>query len=145
MLRPRLKTILICFTILVTLVIISGLGIGVYSYFALEKEMSQKLESKKFLIPTEYYAAPPTFAPRSFASAADLENQFAKQGFRKRNFDQRILPGDYFIATREECSARTQIPMSEDQEQCLVHFCIQNIAARITFCVDLLFFEDYPL
>lgn len=118
MLRPRLKTILICFTILVTLVIIAGLGIGVYSYFSLEKEMTQKLESKKFLIPTEYYAAPPTFTARTLVKIENLESQFVKEGYRRRNYDQRLLPGDYFIATREECSARLQVPLNDDQQQC---------------------------
>lgn len=118
MLRPRLKTILICFTILVTLVIITGLGIGVYSYFSLEKEMTQKLESKKFLIPTEYYAAPASFTAHTFTKIDDLEAMFVKDSFRKRTYDQRLLPGDYFIATREECSARLQVPLNEEQESC---------------------------
>ncbi|MDG0815394.1 transglycosylase domain-containing protein [Bdellovibrio svalbardensis] len=118
MMRPRLKTILICFTILVTLVIITGLGFGVYSYFSLEKEMTQKLESKKFLIPTEYYAAPPTFTARTLLKIEDLESQFAKQSYRRRNYDQRLLPGDYFIASREECSARLQVSLNEEQVQC---------------------------
>lgn len=118
MLRPRLKTILICFTILVTLVIITGLGIGVYSYFALEKEMTQKLESKKFLVPTEYYAAPPTYSQRSLAKIEEIESLFVKQSYRRRSYDQRLLPGDYFIATREECSARLQVPLDEEQAQC---------------------------
>ncbi|HEX7672719.1 MAG TPA: PBP1A family penicillin-binding protein [Bdellovibrio sp.] len=101
-----------------TLVIIAGLGIGVYSYFSLEKEMTQKLESKKFLIPTEYYAAPPTFTARTLVKIENLESQFVKEGYRRRNYDQRLLPGDYFIATREECSARLQVPLNDDQQQC---------------------------
>ena len=80
--------------------------------------MTQKLESKKFLIPTEYYAAPPTFAARTLLKIEDLESQFVKQSYRRRNYDQRLLPGDYFIATREECSARLQVPLTEEQAQC---------------------------
>lgn len=98
--------------------IIIGVGVAGCSYFSLEKEMTQKLESKKFLIPTEYYAAPPTFSPRTLMKIEDLEAQFTKQSYRRRNYDQRLLPGDYFIATREECSARLRVPLSEEQAQC---------------------------
>ncbi|MFM6930090.1 MAG: transglycosylase domain-containing protein [Bdellovibrio sp.] len=101
-----------------TLVIIAGLGIGVYSYFSLEKEMTQKLESKKFLVPTEYYAGPPVFSVRNLAKPAEIEAVFVKQNFRRRNYDQRLLQGDYFLASREECSARLQIQIDESQIGC---------------------------
>ncbi|WP_347357638.1 PBP1A family penicillin-binding protein [Bdellovibrio sp.] len=119
MLRPRLKTILLAFTILLTLVIICGLGIGVYSYFALEKELVSKLESKKFIVPTEFYAAPPTFQTQSLIQVADIEKQLLRQNYRRREFDQRILPGDYFIATREQCAARLQVGLDENQDACI--------------------------
>lgn len=119
MLRPRLKTILVAFTILVTLVIICGLGIGVYSYFALEKELTTKLESKKFLVPTEFYSAPPTFYSRSLIKVSDIEKQLLRQNYRRRDYDQRLLPGDYFIANREQCSSRLQVGLNEDQESCI--------------------------
>ncbi|HWU42247.1 MAG TPA: biosynthetic peptidoglycan transglycosylase, partial [Bdellovibrio sp.] len=80
--------------------------------------MSQKLESKKFLIPTEYFAAPPSFSPRALAKMDEIEALFTKQSYRRRNYDQRLLPGDYFIATREECSSRLQVPLNEEQAQC---------------------------
>ncbi|MEN0057765.1 MAG: penicillin-binding protein 1B, partial [Bdellovibrio sp.] len=118
MLRPRLKTILYAFTILLTLVIIAGIGLGTYFYVSLEKELATKLESKKFLIPTEYYAAPPTYYPHSYVSVSDVEKQLVRQEYRRRNYDQRLLPGDYFIATREECSARLQLPLDENQQSC---------------------------
>lgn len=80
--------------------------------------MTRKLESKKFLIPTEYYAAPPSYSPRTLVKLDELENQFIKQSFRRRSYDQRLLPGDYFLASREECSARLQVPLTEEQSQC---------------------------
>lgn len=119
MLRTRLKTILVAFTILVTLVIICGLGIGVYSYFSLEQEISSKLESKKFLIPTEFYAAPPTYYPHSLILASDIEKQLTRQNYRRREYDQRLLPGDYFLASPEQCSARLQQTLDEQQENCI--------------------------
>lgn len=119
MLRPRLKTILYAFTILVTLVIICGLGIAVYSYFSLGQELTAKLESKKFLVPTEYYAAPPSYQKRAMIQISDVEKQLLRQNFRRRNYDQRLLQGDYFISNREECSARLQIGLNEDQIGCI--------------------------
>jgi penicillin-binding protein 1B len=119
MLRPRLKTILIAFTILVTLVIICGLGVGAYSYFVLEKEMTQKLETKNFIVPTEYYASPQSFMPRNVVMLADLEHLLQSQNYRKRDFDQRLLGGDYFIGTPEQCSSRLQIPFNDLLAGCL--------------------------
>lgn len=119
MMRPRLKTILLAFTILLTLVIICGLGIGVYSYFALEKELTSKLESKKFIVPTEFYAAPPTFQSHSLIQISDIEKQLLRQNYRRREFDQRLLSGDYFIATREQCAARLQVGLDENQDACI--------------------------
>lgn len=119
MLRPRLKTILIAFTILVTLVIICGLGIAGYSYFALEKELTAKLESKKFIVPTEFYAAPPTFYSHSVIKISDIEKQLLRQNYRRRDYDQRLLPGDYFIANREQCASRLQVGLNENQDGCI--------------------------
>ncbi|WP_253715673.1 transglycosylase domain-containing protein [Bdellovibrio bacteriovorus] len=107
------------FTILVTLVIIFGLGIAAYAYYALGKELNEKLESKKFIVPTEYYAAPPTFFTHSLIKVADVEKQLLRQNYRRRDYDQRLLPGDYFIADREQCAARLQVGLRENQESCI--------------------------
>lgn len=119
MLRPRLKTILVAFTILLTLVIIAGLGLSVYAYIHFEKELTTKLESKKFIVPTEFYAAPPTFLFRSIVEISDVERQLQRQDYRRRGFDQRLLPGDYFIATREECASRLQVSLDDEQSGCI--------------------------
>ncbi len=81
--------------------------------------MSQKLESKKFLVPTEYYAAPPSFSSRTIVNITELETNLQKQGYRQRSFDQRLLAGDYFIGNREQCVARLQIQLPENQSECL--------------------------
>lgn len=119
MLRPRLKTILIPFTILVTLIIISSLGFAAFLFSSLEQELTTKLESKKFIIPTEFYAAPPTYYPRSLIEISDVEKQLLRQNYRRREYNQRLLPGDYFIANREQCSSRLQIGLAEDHESCI--------------------------
>ncbi len=119
MMRPRLKTILKAFTILLTLAIISGCGIATYSFITLEKEMSKKLESKKFLIPTEFYTSPPVYKVDQLTSLDRLKDLFERNNYRLRNYDQRLLAGDYFIAEREQCSARTQVGLSELDAFCV--------------------------
>lgn len=102
-----------------TLAIICGLGVAAYAYYALGKELNAKLESKKFIVPTEFYAAPPTFYTHSLIRIADVEKQLQRQNYRRRDYDQRLLPGDYFIAAREECAARLQVGLNEDQDRCI--------------------------
>ncbi|WP_413585368.1 transglycosylase domain-containing protein [Bdellovibrio sp. HCB274] len=102
-----------------TLAIIAGLGFATYSYFSLEKEMTQKLESKRFIVPTEYYAGPRVFSARNSGTPEVIEGLFTKQNFRRREYDQRLLQGDYFLADREQCSARMQLPLDENQVGCL--------------------------
>ncbi|MGZ3782588.1 MAG: transglycosylase domain-containing protein [Pseudobdellovibrionaceae bacterium] len=99
--------------------IISSLAFTGYLFTSLEKELTAKLESKKFIIPTEYFAAPPTFYPHSFVVIAEVEKQLLQQNYRRRDYDQRLLPGDYFIANRDQCSSRLQNALSEDQEVCI--------------------------
>lgn len=142
MLRPRLKTILIAFTILVTLVIISGLGVAGYSYFALEKELTEKLESKKFIVPTEFYAAPVTFYAKSLLKISDVEKQLSRQNYRRRDFDQRLLPGDYFIANREECASRLQIGLNENQEQCIGWVTLDTPTKDVDSAIQVLVFQN---
>ncbi|MFS4459472.1 transglycosylase domain-containing protein [Bdellovibrio sp. HCB2-146] len=117
--RPRLKTILLGFTIFLTLVIITGVGFGIYSFMTLEQEMSEKLESKRFLIPTEFYAAPPTYTAKQIFSVAKIEDLLAKQNFRRRHYDQRLLAGDYFVGNQTECSSRMQVPLEGTENACI--------------------------
>lgn len=119
MLRTRLKTILLRFTILLTLLIILGIGFAGCSFVHLEREMTEKLESKRFLTPTEFFAAPPSYTANAAVSADEVEKQLNLQNYRLRSFDQRLLPGDYFRASREECSSRTQIGLDSNQVGCI--------------------------
>jgi penicillin-binding protein 1B len=144
MLRPRLKTILFCFTILLTLVIITGFGLVASSYFSLEKEMTQKIESKKFLIPTEYYAAPASYSLRMVVNIADLEGQFLKQSYRRRTSDQRLLPGDYFIGNHDECISRLQIKLSDDQSVCFGWINKEVESAAADSAIQVVVFQNPP-
>ena len=85
----------------------------------LEQEMSEKLESKRFLIPTEFYAAPSTYTAKQIFSVAKIEDLLAKQNFRRRQYDQRLLAGDYFVGNQTECSSRLQIPLEGTENACI--------------------------
>ncbi|QLY27494.1 PBP1A family penicillin-binding protein [Bdellovibrio sp. KM01] len=130
------------FTILVTLAIIVGLGIGVYSYFSLEKEMSQKLESKRFIVPTEYYAGPRVFNVRNSADANTVEGLFKNQNFRRRDYDQRLLQGDYFLADKEQCSARLQLPLDENQVACFAWVNKDVATDKVDSSMQVLVFQN---
>ncbi|MGZ3771163.1 MAG: transglycosylase domain-containing protein [Bdellovibrio sp.] len=99
--------------------IISSIGFAAYLFTSLEKELVAKLESKKFIVPTEFYAAPPTYYLHSLLQTTDVEKQLVRQNYRRREYDQRLLPGDYFIANREQCASRLQIGLNEEQEACI--------------------------
>ncbi|MNJ99893.1 Penicillin-binding protein 1A [compost metagenome] len=142
MLRPRLKTILFRFTILLTLVIIAGLGFATYSFFTLEKEMSKKLESKKFLTPTEYFAAPPTFAAKTLVSLEATEQQLLRQNYRRRDYDQRLLPGDYFVAPAAECSSRLQVGFDQNQNGCIGWVSSDTPASEVDQEIQVLVFQN---
>ena len=87
MLRKRLKTILLVFTILLTLMII---GVSL-SFLSFDKELAQKLEAKKFIQPTEFFASPITFKPKMLYSMQSLEELLQSKGYRKRSVGQRLL------------------------------------------------------
>lgn len=142
MLRPRLKTILIAFTILLTLVIISGLGVAASLYFSLEQELTTKLESKKFLVPTEYYSAPPTFYTRSIVKLVEVEKQLIRQNYRRRNYDQRLLPGDYFLADRDQCASRLQVGLRENQAGCIGWVTQDTSTDQVDSAIQVLVVQD---
>lgn len=102
MIRHRLKIILALFTIVSTLLIMSVAS----AFFSIEDEMTQKLEQKKFLQPTEFFAAGPSFASRQIIDPIALEKWFAKELYRRREVDQTLLPGDFFRGERPACEAR---------------------------------------
>lgn len=117
--RSRLKNIFILFTIFVTLSIITLVGAVSYAFFTLEDEINEKLEAKRILLPTEYYAAPFRFRSPSLQNAEKSEQVLRSQGYRARNWEQRLLPGDFLIAAAPECRALYRLPESLNFTRCL--------------------------
>jgi len=117
--RPGLKNIFLLFTIFVTLTIIT-LGAAIsYAFFTLEDEMNQKLEAKRILLPTEYYAAPYRFYTPSLQGVEKSEKVLQSQNYRARDYQQRLLPGDYLKADAAECRALFRIPEDVNFASCL--------------------------
>ncbi len=99
--RNRLKTILVAFTIILTLSIIYSAN----AFTGYEKDLDERLKTKKFLNPTVFYAAPIALKKGYLLPKDALTAYFARQNFRQRVFGQRIIYGDYFWGTSAECHA----------------------------------------
>lgn len=106
-------------TIFVTLAIITLAGAISYAFFTLDDEMDQKLEAKRILLPTEYYAAPYRFHTPSLQTLDKAEKALKNQNYRSRNWQQRLLPGDYLKAQTPECRALFRIQEEISFTHCL--------------------------
>ncbi len=82
--------------------------------------MTKKLESKKFLVPTEYYAAPISFTAKMLTSQQHVEEILRAKGYRQRLIDQRLLAGDFYSGNQVDCTARLRLQMNETQTGCLI-------------------------
>ncbi|WP_413288958.1 transglycosylase domain-containing protein [Bdellovibrio sp. HCB337] len=92
-----------------TLTIITLAGAFSYAFFTLEDDMNQKLEAKRILLPTEYYAAPYRFHTPSLQTVDKSERTLKNQNYRSRDWQQRLLPGDFLKANAPECRALFRI------------------------------------
>ena len=112
--RYRLKTILLVFTIFLTLFIIVVAG----AFWRLDGLMSEKMAQKQLLEPTIFYAYPVTFEKNDLWSADDVEKEFQRNNYRSRAPQQVLLAGDYFRGDRSLCMAKTQKNLPEDWSSC---------------------------
>lgn len=99
--------------------IITGFAVSVGAFITLEKELVSKLDSKKFLVPTEFYSAPPIFYSQSATPLHDIQAYLKSLSYRQREVDQRLLPGDYIVASKEECSNLFSLPLDDSITHCL--------------------------
>lgn len=99
--------------------IITGFAVSVGAFITLEKELVSKLDSKKFLAPTEFYSAPPIFYSQSATTLDNIQSYLKGLSYRQRESDQRLLPGDYLIAGKEECTSRFSLQLDENITHCL--------------------------
>lgn len=114
--RSRLKTILLAFTITLTLSIIYSAN----AFTNYEKDLEERLTLKKFLNPTIFYAAPIALKKSYILPKERLDQYFTRQNFRSRNNGQRILYGDYFWGTFSECREMASEVVDLDYNSCLL-------------------------
>lgn len=112
--RSRLKTILLVFTIVLTLFII---GVAV-AFWRLDGLMTEKMAQKQLLEPTIFYAYPVTFEKNDLWSADDVEKELLRNNYRTRAPNQVLLPGDYFRGDHALCMAKTQKVLADDWQTC---------------------------
>lgn len=122
MFRNRLKTILLAFTIFLTLSIIGFAAI----IFSLKNQMTEQLEKKQFLKPTTYYSLPPLLKAQSANRADKVRDLLLSHAYRERDFQQKILPGDFFHGkTNEDCLQKWGLTLLETEaealENCLIY------------------------
>ena len=112
--RSRLKTILLVFTIFLTLFIIS---VGV-AFWHLDGKMTQKMAQKQLLEPSLFYAYPITFEKNALWSSDEVEKEFQRNNYRSRAPNQVLLNGDYFRGDSALCKAKTQKALPEEWQSC---------------------------
>ncbi len=130
--RPRLKTILLVFTIFLTLFIIA-MGVA---FWHLDGLMTQKMAQKQLLEPTLFYAFPVTFEKNDLWSADEIEGEFLRNTYRSRAPNQVLLAGDYFRGDHALCAAKTQKSLSEDWQSCFA-FVRKNSQAEEVYWIFL--------
>ncbi len=144
--RKRLKTIFIELSIFVTLLIIAGAGFLFWSYRYYEKVVSEKLDSRKILRPTEYYSAPITFSARMKLTPEEVLQIFNDNHYRSREVGQNLMPGDYFLGTPQSCQAINQIEPLPVEINCLGFINISVTDKETEKNVQFIYFqiEDQP-
>ncbi|HEY8272207.1 MAG TPA: transglycosylase domain-containing protein, partial [Pseudobdellovibrionaceae bacterium] len=140
--RSGLKNIFFLFTIFVTLAIIT-LAAGIsYAFLSLSEEMDQKLEAKRILLPTEYYAAPYRFYTPSLQDVDKSEKALQGQNYRSRDFQQRLLPGDYLKASTLECKTLFRIPEEINFDNCIAFIKKDVDPGQVQNNIHLLLFNN---
>lgn len=111
------KKLLLATALLTCLVIVAV----VVWLFKLNGTIQEGLKTKQFLPPTEYYSAPETLFPGQMLSRSDLERRLLQRGYRPRQSDQTLFPGDYVFLPLEKCQETfPESTGSSDRTECLV-------------------------
>jgi penicillin-binding protein 1B len=114
--RPHWKTILTLLLATVTLVIISLSAWLVH----LDRRIGKRLADKRFLPPVEFYAAPMKIRLNQSISPQTIINQLRQYGFRQRDPDQPMHPGDFALFNAKQCQERVAEALSDKVELCVL-------------------------
>lgn len=96
------KTLKIFITVGLILTVTAS-SVFAFFYYSLEKEMNSKIEAKKFITPTEFYAYPKTYTLEMYIQPEEFKTKLISQNFRQRTIDQRLIHFDFFYGSKEEC------------------------------------------
>lgn len=103
MIRTRLKTIFLRFTIVLTLLIILFVFFGAMFFYQQKRSISDKLVQKKFIAPTEYYYYPLSFEKNQITDLTTLDEQLQTFNYRKREQINELREDDYALVPIEKC------------------------------------------
>ncbi len=107
MISQRFKTIFVRMTIALALVfIIASIAVAALTlqqYWHLRDEMKQKMISKSFIQPTEYYRHQFMLREKMLITPQGLNEVLVQNGYRQRNSDQRILEKDFGQFPQQFC------------------------------------------
>jgi penicillin-binding protein 1B len=85
-----------CFLLVAT----AGFGIWLYK---LDQTITTSIAEKQLIPTIEFYSAPITFMKGQKFKPSEIASAFERLRYRKRDFGQAVLSGDYARWTREEC------------------------------------------
>lgn len=108
MFQSRLKTILLIFATLLTLIII----VPVLAFFSFSESLDEKLEAKKILKTTEFLVPQILFRQGERWSTEQISLILDKNGYRRRSNNQVLLEMDYTIESKN--SVGDSAPPVED-------------------------------
>lgn len=112
----KLKLILALFVILSCLVIFAG-GVWVYR---LNETITQGLANKRFLPPTEYFAAPTEFSTTQLVTKAMIDREFSSRNYRSREWNQKLYPGDFAWANQTDCASSVPQELPSTSSYCIL-------------------------
>jgi penicillin-binding protein 1B len=112
----KLKYILLSFLIITLIGTFAVMG----WIFSLNSEIVQKLQTKRFLPPTEYYSSPKLIFPGIQMTSKQISEDFQARNYRLREKDQKVFPGDYVILPKNECLTMTPSSLPPETESCLL-------------------------
>lgn len=101
------------------LVVIGGIALGVW-LMQLDAEVKEKLQTKKFLPPTEYYSAPESFFAGAQINLKKIRELLTAHHYRAREKDQKLFPGDFAEFNPSECMALAPDPLPSETNFCLM-------------------------
>lgn len=101
--------------VLVTLIIIGWLAWLIH----LDHNLAERLKGKRFLPPTEYYAAPFKVRKGQSIPAHELREHLRHLGYRERQISQTLHAGDFAVYDLEQCQSQMNLTLPLNTTYCL--------------------------